>query len=170
MDAPEPVPDAGAGPALVDPLPAPVHAVLRRAVLEHAGTERRRRFPTLVHLGTPGGPVALHPVRADEPTDHTLRTDVLAAMLAGQLRRRPAPHPPPLVWLTRVGDLEPQDVDLAWLASARAAYGEAGVPLTFVVVDRHGWRDPRSGLSRRWVRLRPQSQGSQFRDGQSRGS
>jgi hypothetical protein len=63
----------------------------------------------------------------------------------------------PLVWLTRPGDLVDQDVDLAWLAGARQAFGEAGVPLVFVVVNRQGWRDPRSGLQRTWVRLRRSS-------------
>jgi hypothetical protein len=48
-----------------------------------------------------------------------------------------------------------QDVDARWLAAARASYAEAGLPLTFVVVNRRGWRDPRSGLGRTWARVRP---------------
>ena len=58
------------------------------------------------------------------------------------------------MWLTRSGGLELQDVDARWLAATRAAYDEARAPLAFVVVNRRGWRDPRSGLSRTWVRLR----------------
>ena len=50
--------------------------------------------------------------------------------------------------------LEVEDVDLRWLAAARAAFREIGAPLTYVVVTRNAWVDPRSGLSRRWKRLR----------------
>ena len=48
----------------------------------------------------------------------------------------------------------PRAVDLAWLAAARSAYAEAGRDLAWVVVTRHGWWDPRSGLRRRWKRIR----------------
>ncbi len=54
----------------------------------------------------------------------------------------------------RLGDLALQDVDLAWLAAARAAYAEAELPLVMVVVSRTAWRDPRSGVGRSWRRLR----------------
>jgi hypothetical protein len=66
----------------------------------------------------------------------------------------------PLVWLTRPGDLVDQDVDLTWLAGARQAFGEADLPLVFVVVNRHGWRDPRSGLEVAWVRMRRRGPGA----------
>ena len=59
-----------------------------------------------------------------------------------------------MVWLTRAGDLDLQDVDAAWLSAARAAGAEAGIDLTLVVVTRRGWSDPRSGVSREWKRLR----------------
>jgi hypothetical protein len=59
-----------------------------------------------------------------------------------------------MVWLTRAGPLDLQDVDAAWLAAARIATAEAGVSLTMVVVTRHGWLDPRSGVRREWKRLR----------------
>ena len=58
------------------------------------------------------------------------------------------------IWLTRPGELEPQDVDLAWLAAAQSAYAEAGRDLTWVVVTRHGWWDPRSDVRRVWQRIR----------------
>lgn len=161
--------DAG----LVEPLPRVVESCLRTAVLQHAGSERRRRHPALLHVGTPGGREAVFGWDADDgPLDHGLRTDVVAALLRRSgpdrhpdrpaERRAPsepgAPRPPwPVVWLTRPGELDLQDGDAAWLAAARAATGEAGLPLLLVTVNRHGWRDPRSGLARTWVRLRPRS-------------
>jgi hypothetical protein len=126
-----------------------LHRSLRRAVLEHAGSERRRIFAPLLHVGTPGGPQALFAPGPLPATDHALRTDVMAALL-----RRTSAIDGRLVWLTRPGDLELQDLDAAWLAAARAAGAEAGVPVTMVVVTRHGWRDPRSGAGRTWKRLR----------------
>jgi hypothetical protein len=53
--------------------------------------------------------------------------------------------------------LELQDVDAAWLSSARTAAAEAGVRLTMVVVTRRGWFDPRSGVTRVWKRVRDRS-------------
>ena len=100
-------------------------------------------------LVLPGARHVVHPVRPDEATDHALRADVVAAMV-----RRVAMSGTPLVWLTRPGELVDQDVDTAWLAGARQALGEAGLPLVYVVVNRHGWRDPRSGLQTSWVRMR----------------
>jgi hypothetical protein len=133
---------------LRQPVTPGLHRVLRSAVLEHVMAERRRVHLPLLHVGMPGDAEA---VFADvEPTDHSLRSDLLAAML----RRAGRWHSIPLVWLTRTGDLELQDVDVRWLASARAAYAEAGTQLVMVVVTRHGWRDPRSGARRDWVRLR----------------
>jgi hypothetical protein len=132
-----------------EPLTRSLHTTLRRAVLEHAVSERRRVFAPLLHVGTPGGPQALFAPVPLAATDHALRTDVVAALL-----RHTSGLDDRLVWLTRPGDLELQDVDAAWLAAARAAGAEAGVPLTMVVVTRHGWRDPRSGAGQTWKRLR----------------
>jgi hypothetical protein len=132
-----------------EPLTRSLHHMLRRAVLEHAVSERRRVFAPLLHVGTPGGSQALFAAGPLTATDHALRTDIVAALL-----RRTSGVDGRLVWLTRAGGLELQDVDAAWLAAARAAAGEAGVPLTMVVVTRHGWRDPRSGAGRTWKRLR----------------
>lgn len=135
-------------PGLREPVAPRLAALLRRAVLEHATSEPRRHFPARLHVGTPGGTQRV--LALGEETDHSLRTDVVAAMLG----RAPAGGIGPVVWLTRPGELDLQDVDAQWLAAALAAAGEAGRPLTMVVVNRHGWRDPRSGASRRWKRLR----------------
>jgi hypothetical protein len=138
----------GLGEGLGEPLGRSTRALLRRAVLDHASEERRRVHPPVLHAGVPGGRTATLTLDPTEPSDPGLRTDVVAA-----LRVRAGGDG--LVWLTRAGGLELQDVDACWLSAARAAYAEAGAPLTFVVVNRHGWRDPRSGLGRTWARLRP---------------
>ncbi len=133
---------------LGDPVPPEQHALLRRIVVEHVRSITGRTVPPVVHVGVPGGPRRRFRIRHDEPTDHALRADVVAAMVG---RRAPQP---PWVWLTRSGQLDLHDLDVQWLAAARTAYGEAGLDLTMVVVTRRGWRDPRSGASRTWVRLR----------------
>lgn len=123
--------------------------LLRSAVAAHAGQERRRTFPALVHAGRPGGPEAVFGhLRSDRPLDHALRTDVVEALL-----RRCGPAVP-LVWLTRPGDLGLHDEDLAWAAACRSARAETGRPRRFVVVTRHGWHDPSTGAARTWRRLR----------------
>lgn len=132
-----------------EPVTRFLHRTLRRAVLEHAASERRRSFAPLLHVGTPGGPQVLFAAGPLALTDHALRTDVVAALL-----RRTAATDGRLVWLTRPGELELQDVDAAWLAAVRAAGAEAGAPVTMVVVTRRGWWDPRSGAGQTWKRLR----------------
>ena len=128
--------------------PAPRTAtLLRRAVLDHVSAERRLSYPARLHVGRPGAAHAVFAVDGAEPADHALRTDVVAA-----LRRRAGADV--LVWLVRTGDLTLQDVDAAWLSAARTAYAEAGDELVFVVVNRHGWWDPRSGAAREWLRPR----------------
>ena len=139
---------------LRDPVPPDEQALLRRAVLEHVRSIRGRTIPPVVHVGVPGGPTRSLTVRRDEPTDHALRADVVSAML-GSGPPADARLPVPWVWLARGGELDLHDLDAQWLAAACTAYGEAGLDLTMVVVNRRGWRDPRSGLSRTWVRLRP---------------
>lgn len=135
---------------LREPLDATVHRQLRAAVLDHVSTEARRVHPATLHVGVPGGLTTSH-TPGQEPTDHGLRTDMVAAMAHRTARSGVVP----IVWLTRTGTLDLQDVDASWLAASRAAYAEAGRHLIWVVVHRHGWWDPRSGLSQRWVRLRP---------------
>ena len=129
--------------------------LLRQAVRDYAATERRRRHVPILHVGIPGEPHEVFAIVADEPTDHALRADIVAAMRKRAQQRgsgRPA-----LVWLTRGGDLEVQDLDAEWHAAARQAYGEAEADLCFAVVNRHGWRDPRTGARREWVRPRASS-------------
>jgi hypothetical protein len=143
---------AGGEAGLTEPLTTRLRRALRQAVLDHAVAERRQAHPAILHVGLPGARQTVHPVRPEEPTDQALRADVVAAMI-----RRLGADGTPLVWLTRPGELVDQDVDAAWLGGARQAYGEAGLPLVYVVVNRHGWRDPRSGLQASWVRLRRRS-------------
>lgn len=150
MESPHPDNRDPATPGLATPVPAAVQARLRRAVLDHGRAERRRVHPAVVHVGSPGGAEYTFEVRPGKADDHGLRTDVVAALLARARRTEEAP----LVWLTRPGPLHVQDVDAEWLAAAWAAYAEAGVPMTMVVANRHGWRDPRSGVGRVWTRLR----------------
>ena len=132
---------------VTEPIDAALARLLRRAVVDHVRSLSGRRFPPVVHVGLPGGTVRRFEVRPDEPTDHAVRADIVAAMLG---RRRDAPW----VWLTRTGDLALHDLDVQWLAAAGTAYAEAGVDLTMVVVNRRAWRDPRSGTGRSWVRVR----------------
>ncbi|GAB3264969.1 hypothetical protein [Nocardioides dilutus] len=142
-----------------EPIDLESRRLLRRAVAEHVRSLTGRAFPPVVHVGTPGGRLRRFTVNRDEPTDHALRADIVAAMLG---RRRPAPpgsslssSAGPWVWLTRAGDLALHDLDVEWLSSSATACAEAGVDLTMVVVTRRGWRDPRSGAGQTWVRLRP---------------
>ena len=146
-------------PLLVHPVPAPTARLLRAAVLELRQRERRKSFPPSLHLGRPGpGQVVFHPhherrrrAAEDEPAeDAALRADVVAALLhrAG---------PDPLVWLARSGPLAWHDTDADWLAPSVRAFAEAGRPLTWVVVTRQGWWDPRGGARQVWQRLRARS-------------
>ncbi|MDN4173122.1 hypothetical protein QWY28_09230 [Nocardioides sp. SOB77] len=147
MQSAPPSPEAGVPVAV----PAELGRLLRRAVLEHARGERRRVHLPLVHVGVPGGAERVLAVRPEDRLDHALRADAVAAMRAATRR---ALGSEPLVWLTRTGPLELQDVDAAWLAAARTAYAEADAVLVMVVVNRRGWWDPRSGAGRTWQRLR----------------
>jgi len=137
-------------PVLTEPLPEEQAATLRRLVLAFKADERRRLFAPVLYVGDPAGQRQSYAVRADEVLDAALRTEVVAALLLRVRERVPAP----LVWLTRSGELDAQDVDADWLAAALAATDEAGLPLTMVVVTRRGWWDPRSDVRREWRRLR----------------
>jgi hypothetical protein len=133
-------------PVLDEPLPRRTSRLLRRAVLDLALSEHRAHFPAVLHTGVPGGPVIS--VTDDRAWDHGLRTDIVATVLAE------VTEPAPLTWLTRAGSGSLQDVDAAWLGPVLAAYAEHRREPTFVVVTRHGWTDPRSGLTRQWKRIR----------------
>ncbi len=137
---------------LEEPLARADQLRLRGLVLDHKRSERRRRFPALLHLATPTravvGQVSEPPAAGPDPgLDLALRADLLGTLL----RRAGAPA---LAWLTRPGTLEVQDVDLHWLRAVRGVSGETGIAVTFVVVTREGWQDPASGVGRRWRRLR----------------
>ncbi|MFT4262499.1 MAG: hypothetical protein QM572_03890 [Nocardioides sp.] len=137
-------------PGLPESLGLALQRALRRAVLDLATAERRPVFVPRLHLGIPGGAGVVHALLPEERTDHALRTDVVAAMTA-----RLGNRVHPMVWLTRPGELDPvQDLEQQWLAGAVQAYAEQGRRLVFVTVNRHGWRDPRSGAFRHWARLR----------------
>jgi hypothetical protein len=127
------------------------HRFLRRAVLEHRVSERRKTFSPVLHVGVPGALELVVDHRAAGPMEHGLRADLVAACL----RHTRCDSVEPLVWLTRTGDFVLEDADAAWLSAARSAYAEAGLGLTMVVMTRRGWWDPRSGASREWKRLRP---------------
>lgn len=138
-----------------EPLDPALARLLRRATLDHACGERRRRFPPVLHVGCPGGTETAFPAAAVQADDQALQVEVLAAMLR---RVGAVAHgEPSLVWLTRDGPSELGDLDVAWLSATRAVAAETGSSLRLVVLDRHGWRDPATGVSRRWRRLRPRS-------------
>jgi hypothetical protein len=133
-----------------DPFAQPTQALLRRAVLDFRIAEKRKSFAPVVHVGVPGTLDLAYEPRRDQPLEHGLRADLVAAFLRATATDVVAP----LVWVTRSGDFVLEDADAAWLSAARSAYAEAGVPLTLAVVTRRGWWDPRSGRSRVWKRLR----------------
>ena len=136
---------AGGMPALREPLTLADRRLLRVAVLGLAGSDRRRHIPPSLHVGVPGGEVT---TVADDPGwDHGLRTEIVGAMLRAR-------RDPPWVWVTRSGPLSVQDVDAAWLGPTLAAAAERTVDVGYVVVTRHGWADPRSGLRQEWKRIR----------------
>jgi hypothetical protein len=142
------------GPGIHEPVAQALSTVLRRAVLEHVLRERRRVHPPSLHVGWPGGPEEVFTPQPDDALDHTLRSDIIATMLRTVRRQAPAARAVPMLWLIRPGPLAVTDVDQAWLAAAISATGEAGVGLTMVSVNRHGWLDPRTGVRREWRRLR----------------
>ena len=133
--------------AVVEPVPEPLRRLLRRAVLDLSGEERRRRFPPTLHVGLPGGTHQSFEA-GEDLLDHALRVDVVEAMLRSLGRTLG----PPLVWLTRPGPLLPEDADLGWLAATRTASAELGITTRFVVVCRRAWVDPVSGVGRSWPR------------------
>lgn len=139
----------GAG-GLHEPVDRAVQRLLRQAVVDHVRAERRRVFAPVLHVGVPGVRSSRFEVETGTALDHALRTDVVEAML----RPAVAKGVVPLVWLTRRGDLTPHDVDNDWTAAVGQAGGELGVALGLVVVTRHSWHDPRTGVRRTWKRIR----------------
>ncbi len=140
-------------PGLAEPVDPGLSRALRAAALELRDRRRTRRFPPEVSVGGLGLPRALRDTVVEldaDPLDHTLRCELVAALLARAL----AEEQRPVAWLARPGPLVWHDLDAAWWPAFAAAYAEAAVPLTAVVVTRTGWYDPRSGLTREWRRLR----------------
>ena len=132
-------------PALVEPVPPAIARLLRQAVLALATSERRRHFPAVLHVGTPGGAGSCG--EDDRDWDAGLRADIAGAALRAVGRTATA-------WLTRPGGLVLQDVDAAWLGPLLRSAEENDVDLVYVVVTRHGWVDPRTGVRREWRRIR----------------
>ncbi|HWJ83431.1 MAG TPA: hypothetical protein VNS55_14425 [Nocardioides sp.] len=137
---------------ITEPVPRALQRVLRRAVLELALGERRREHPPVLNVGLPERDPRRFRAEPDEALDHALRVDVVQAMLRRSLERSVVP----LIWLTRM-EGEDWECDVAWGAAVRAAGAELGVSLGLVVVTRHGWHDPRSGVGRTWKRIRARS-------------
>lgn len=137
---------------LTDPVPRAIGVALRQAVLDHVSTQQRRSFAPVVKVGLPGHVVVDLPL-GRTGLDHSLRVDVLEALV--RRARRERVDGLVVSWLTRPGTLEPQDCDLEWSSAARSASYELGVALPLVVVTRQGWRDPATGATRVWQRLRP---------------
>ena len=129
-----------------------VAAQLRTAVFAHAGSERRRIFGPVLHVGVPGTDHLTTPAARAPGVDHSIRTDIVAAMLTAHHRKHP--EQPGIAWLTRTGELSLHDADAAWWSPVAAACTEAGVPLVFAVVTKRGWWDPHSGVRRVWKRPR----------------
>ena len=131
------------GPDLPDP------RLLRRAVGLFRRDERRRVHPPVLHVGELAGRAAAFEPGRRELLDADLRREVVTALLG----RAEGPRPP-VIWLTRMGELTVHDDDLGWLSACTAVCGEAGVEAPFVVITRRGWVAPVSGAQRSWVRLR----------------
>jgi hypothetical protein len=139
---------------LSEPVGQPLLTVLRRAVVDHGAAERRRVYPPLLHVGWPGVRAQVFAAEPGDRFDQTLRCDVVAALLRSARLRPPTAGAVPMLWLTRSGTLEVGDLDLAWLSAALRASAEAGLGLTFVIVTKRGWCDPRTGCQREWRRVR----------------
>lgn len=148
------MPDDPNAPGLTEPLSVVVRSMLRTATVEHLRDERRRLFPARLHVGTPGAS-RLSASIPEAPSEFGTRVDLIHAMAREAERSGVAtPTGVPWVWLTRSGAAVPDHLDFSFLAPALHAYAEVSQPLTFFVVTRRGWHDPRSGLHRTWSRLR----------------
>src|SRR3954452_18582778 len=104
-------------PLLVDPVAADDGRLLRTAVLHHATTERRRRFPPVLHVGIPAG--ATLTLVDERDWDHGLRPELVGAVLRSL-------DDPAGVWLTRGGPPATQEAEMSWLGPTIAAASERG--------------------------------------------
>jgi hypothetical protein len=130
-----------------------IDSLLRLEVGRLRARESYGHFDTVVHLGRLNGDRGTCAVsRADLPVlDAGTRTDVVARLLEAHA----APGDATCVWLTRPGEPQVQDEDLAWMSAAAQAFGSLRLRLGgFWTVTRTGWLDVRTGDSRTWKRLR----------------
>jgi hypothetical protein len=122
---------------------------LREAVHALRAGTRRRVFAPVLHVGTLGGPEVTYDAGAG--VEVGLRAEIAAALVSRALVEVDRPE----AWLTRVGEPEPHDVDLAWLPPVRRAFAEAGLrPRCVAVVTKNGWYDPFLDARVVWDRLR----------------
>ena len=138
------------------PAPFQADAAFRAEVAALRAVERRRRFPLGVHVGTPEGVRRRLEVPWPMPEryDDGLRFD-LADALVDDLAGAWPTDPGAWGWLTRPGEPELHDCDLAWLAATNRAFAARDLPLAgFRAVTRTGWLDVVTLASRRWKRLR----------------
>lgn len=141
------------------PITRDTHRWLRTVVLAHMESEHRRRHPPALHAAHTGrAPCTLALAAADVHADAALRADLWSALIVrarhAARRRGEDEDASPWLWLTRGGGLDDDCDDDAWAGAALRACAEAGLPCHFVVVVRHGWRDPTTGVRRQWARLR----------------
>lgn len=152
-------------PILIEPVPSATLAQLRHTLLRFREGQPRRIFPTRIFVGDPDGARAWFEVPERSPRasrggrtlpmalDASHRADVVGALLDRWLSAELAV--PPLLWVIRSGVIDGiHEIDAAWLAAGHHAFAECRVELTMVVFTRQGWTDPRSGVGRRWKRLR----------------
>jgi hypothetical protein len=128
-------------------------SLLRLEVGDLRQRQKRQRFDTVVHLGRLGGRhrTCTVPLADRAVLDPGTRTDVVSRLLEAE----PVSAGPASVWLSRAGEPQVQDDDLAWLSAAGRAFGALDRRLDgFWVVTRTGWLDVRTGESRTWKRLR----------------
>lgn len=126
-------------------------ALLRTAVGQLRARETHRRFDAVVHVGRLGSDHVSCPVPAGDPVlDAGTRTEVVLRLLETRHEQGAAS-----VWVTRPGEPDLQDSDLAWLSAAGRAFAAVGCRLDgFWSVTRTGWLDVRTGERRTWKRLR----------------
>ena len=129
-------------------------SLLRLEVGNLRARESRPRFDTVVHVGTLGGDrrTCTLPPAGPQVVDAGTRTEVVSWLLEAD---RAGSSGRASVWLTRAGEPQVQDEDLAWLSASDRAFGALGHRLDGCwSVTRTGWLDVRTGERRVWKRLR----------------
>lgn len=106
---------------------------------------KRAIVPTL-HLGSPAG--EFFSIREAPWYDDALRADLAGHALSC------LDEAEPLAWLTRAGELAPQDADHAWCAATMTAASRVPCRIAFYVVTRRGWLELQTGRSHEWSRVR----------------